>query len=273
MELDWPSRIKALIAGEGPLMVFQPIERLSDRRVVGVEALARFPEDRLPAGSSVMGLTDEAGLGFGPDVWFRAADLVGLGVELELAAISAALDRLDDVPRGAYLSINCGPATLVSGALADALDGRPVERIVVELTEHLAIADYDAVAAAIRDLHERRRISVGAKVPARIPGIAVDDFGAGSASLSHLMKLRKLLSVVKLDISLVAAIDVDEDLQDLAEWIVARGRRPPGFLVIAEGIEHAAQMLTLESLGVWGGQGWHIGRPGPLPLRSSKGTR
>lgn len=242
-------------------MVFQPIERLSDRRRLGWEALARFPEDRLPAGSAEAGLTDEAGLGFGPDVWFKAADAHHLGVELEVAAIVAALDRIDDVPAGEYLAVNVGPETLVSGALAKVVAGRNLSRVVVELTEHLAISNYKQVRSAIDDL-----VTVhSASACTRIPGVAADDVGAGTASLRHLLELRTVLDFCKLDLSLTAGIDADEGRQVITEAIVGMGQSA-GFRVVAEGIEHAAQLLTLESLGVYAGQGWHIGRPGPLPI-------
>lgn len=241
-------------------MVFQPIHRLADGRRVGFEALARFPEDRLPAGSAAAGLVDEAGLGFGPDVWFAAADVEGLGVELEVAAIVAALDRLDDVPVGEYVAVNVGPATLVSGDLASAVAGRDLSRVVVEITEHMAIDDYAAVRSAVVDLQAAH----GATVCTKIPGMAADDVGAGAASLRHLLELADLLAFAKLDIALTKNIDTDGVRQALAAGMVGMGDAA-GFRVVAEGVEHEAQLVTLRSLGVHSGQGWHLGRPGPLP--------
>lgn len=264
--LDWPARISALLAGPGPLMVFQPIERLSDRRRLGWEALARFPEDRLPAGAAAAGQTDEAGLGFGPDVWFRAADYEGLGVELEVAAVCAALDRLDDVPDDEYIAVNVGPEALVSGALAEAVAGWDLSRVVVELTEHLVITDYGAVRAAIEDLRRRHsEVAVCTKVPNRpIPDVAADDVGAGAASLNHVLELAGLLTFAKLDLHLTRNIDTDLVRQELTGGLVGMGKAG-GFLIVAEGVEDEAQLLTLESLGVHAGQGYFLGRPGPLP--------
>jgi EAL domain-containing protein (putative c-di-GMP-specific phosphodiesterase class I) len=258
--VDWRQRIEALIAGPGPHMVFQPIVRLADGVRTGWEALARFPEDRLPAGSAEAGLTDEAGFGFGPDVWFAHADLEGLGVPLEVAAITAALDRLADVPDDEYVAVNCGPGTLVSGQLAAAVAGVDLSRVVLELTEHLAIHDYPAVRRAVADLREAHSAGLCTK----IPGFAADDVGAGAASLLHLLELADLLDFCKLDIALTRGIDTDDVRQALAVGLVGMGHQA-GFRIVAEGVETEAQLVTLRRLGVYAAQGWHTGRPGPLP--------
>lgn len=245
-------------------MVFQPIFRLDDGVRVGWEALARFPEDRLPAGAGAAGLVDEQGLGFRPDVWFAHADIEGLGVELELAAIRAALRRLEDLPAGEYMAVNVGPEALVSGRLAEAIEEVDLSWVVIELTEHLAIRNYEAVRSAVVQLQEER----SAKVCTKIPGIAADDMGAGAASLRHLLELRTVLDYCKLDVSLTAGIDTDEGRQVLAGAIVGMGLSA-GFRVVAEGVEHEAQLVTLRSLGVHAGQGWHLGRPGSLPKEAT----
>ena len=102
-------RLEAVIAGDGLSVVYQPIVDLRRQRPLGWEALARFAGDR-PCG---------------PDVWFREASEVGLGVALELAAVRATLAVLPGLPADAYLSINASPATVVSGELARALEASP----------------------------------------------------------------------------------------------------------------------------------------------------
>lgn len=258
--MDWRRRIEALIAGPGPLMVFQPVVRLDDGRRIGFEALARFPEDRLPAGSADAGLVDEAGLGFSPDVWFSAAGVEGLGTELEVAAISAALERIPDVPAGHHIAVNVGPETLVSGQLSAALEGLDLSGVVVELTEHMAIRDYGAVKAAVVELQEEH----SARCCTKIPWIAADDMGAGAASLHHLAELGELLAFAKLDLSLTRGIDTDRSRRALAAALVGMGHEL-GFRIVAEGVEHEAQRIALASLGAYAAQGWLIGRPGPLP--------
>jgi EAL domain-containing protein (putative c-di-GMP-specific phosphodiesterase class I) len=265
--VDWRQRVEALIAGGGPTMVFQPIHRLADGQLIGREALARFPSS----------MTDEdleaahgpnwrlgAYTSEGPGVWFEMADLLGLGVELEVSAIRAALARLGDLPAGEYVAVNVGPETLVSGQLAKALGDADLSRVVVELTEHLAIPDYGAVRSAVVELQEAHRAKVCTKVGRNIPAVAADDMGAGEASLRHLLELRTILDYCKLDIALTVGIDTDEGRRILAGAIVGMGEQA-GFKVVAEGVEHAAQVVTLQSIGVFAAQGYYLGRPGPLP--------
>jgi EAL domain-containing protein (putative c-di-GMP-specific phosphodiesterase class I) len=261
--VDWRRRLQTLLDGPGPVMVFQPIHELAGGQRVGFEALARFPSDLSDADLELLHGPDWR-LGSytseGPAVWFQMADQLGFGVDLEVAAICAAIDRLDDVPLGNYIAVNVGPEALVSGRLLDALGDSDLSRVVVEITEHLAIDDYAAVRRAVTALQTRHSANVCTKVP----GMAADDVGAGSASLRHLLELADLLAFAKLDIALTRGIDTDQVRQALAAGMVGMGT-VAGFRVVAEGVEDEAQLVTLRSLGVYAGQGWHLGRPGPLP--------
>ena len=124
-------------------MVFQPIVDLTTGRVVAVEALARF--DCEPRRT--------------PDAWFAEAQEVGLGAKAELAAIDAALASLDDLPHDVVMTVNASPMTTLSNALDARLAQVPGDRIVVELTEHDRIDDYQAVLAALEGLRERVYVS------------------------------------------------------------------------------------------------------------------
>jgi PAS domain S-box-containing protein len=143
--------------------------------------------------------------------------------------VSAAL--LDDPARLAYLLWKAGSRS-----------------IVLEITEHEAIDDYVSL---------RRRIDeIG--IPLRL---AVDDAGAGYASLRHILELRP--DIVKLDRSLVVDIDGDPVRQGLVAGLrhfasIARAR------VVAEGIETQAEFAVLVDLGIELGQGYLLGRPGPV---------
>jgi EAL domain-containing protein (putative c-di-GMP-specific phosphodiesterase class I) len=125
----------------------------------------------------------------------------------------------------------------------------PAERVVVEITEHAPIANYDTFnegLAAVRALGVR---------------LAIDDAGAGFASLRHILQLRPEL--IKLDTTLIAAIESDRSQQALAAGIISFADGI-GATVVAEGIEHAAALDALRRLGVPLGQGFHLGRPAGL---------
>ncbi|MCW2696839.1 MAG: hypothetical protein JWR62_1924 [Modestobacter sp.] len=232
---DRRARIQQVLDDGGPTMVFQPIVELATGRSVGAEALARFPVQ-----------PDRA-----PEEWFADAVDVGLGVELELAAIRAAVAQLDALPAGTYLSVNAGPDTVVSPQLHQLLSSAPGNRLVVELTEHIAVADYAALTEALDALRCR-----GVR-------LAVDDAGSGFSSLRHILNLKP--DIIKLDRALVEAIDTDPARRALAGSLLTFANEI-GAQVIAEGIEKLREQTVLRRLGVRYGQGFHLGRPGPMPL-------
>jgi EAL domain-containing protein (putative c-di-GMP-specific phosphodiesterase class I) len=121
-------------------------------------------------------------------------------------------------------------------------------RIVLELTEHVPIGDYAQLRTAIDRLGDVQ--------------IAVDDAGAGYASLRHILELRP--AYAKLDISLVRGIDGDDLRQAMAAGIQYYALRT-GCRLVAEGVETEAEADTLRDLGVDLGQGYLFGRPERLP--------
>ena len=240
LEAEWRSRrrqVEGALTGDALHMVFQPIAELDAGRVVGVEALARFEcEPRRP-----------------PNEWFADAVEVGLGVELELAAARAALAGLDRLPAEVYVSVNLSPAAVTTPGLPDLLAGLPGERLVVELTEHSQVEDYEPLLDALDGLR-RRGVHM-----------AVDDAGAGYAGLRHILRLHP--DIIKLDTDLTRSIDVDPVRRALAASLLTFAH-DIGAALIAEGIETSHELDTLRSLGVPWGQGYHLARPGHLPLPS-----
>lgn len=214
-------------------VVYQPIYCFSNARIVGLEALSRFtaPPPRPP------------------DVWFKEAVSVDLGEQLEMAAIAAALGNLRRVPHDVYLALNISPAHLMSGALARALSHYPLERIAIEITEHVAIPDYAAFAAAAAPLRAK-----GMK-------LVVDDAGAGYASFRHILKLKP--DTIKLDISITRDIDTDRTRRALAAALV-RFAQETGSQIVAEGVETDAELSVLRELGIDTAQGYLLGHPLPL---------
>jgi PAS domain S-box-containing protein len=227
---DRERRIRTVLDAGGPVMVFQPIVELVTGRPIGAEALARF------AGQPYRP----------PNEWFADAAEVGLGTELELAAIGAALAELDRLPQGAYLSLNAAPSTVTSPELHEMLRGGRAARVVLELTEHVGVEDYTELIEALDSLR-----AMGAR-------LAVDDAGAGVSSLQHILNLRP--DIIKLDRALVEGIDNDPARRALAASLMAFGAEI-GAQVVAEGIENRREQTVLRRLGIRYGQGFHLGRP------------
>jgi EAL domain-containing protein (putative c-di-GMP-specific phosphodiesterase class I)/FixJ family two-component response regulator len=224
--------IERFVTGHGVWMVFQPIIDLETRVEIGVEALARF-------GSIPMKP---------PDQWFAAATALELGLQLELRTMREALAGLSKIPDDVFLALNSSHHTAESPELVDRLEG--VERrIVLEITEHEAIEDYGALAEALAPLRER-----GLRV-------AVDDVGAGYASLRHALQLAP--DMVKMDMSLTRGIDRDPGRRALAAALISFAGET-NMTIIAEGIETAAELDALRELGVRYGQGFYFARPAPL---------
>jgi EAL domain-containing protein (putative c-di-GMP-specific phosphodiesterase class I) len=222
------------VVGEGGLrLVFQPVVRLATGEAEGYEALARFP-----------------GAGRPPDEWFAEAATVGSLAELELATVRLALGHLDRIPGGALLFLNLSPSTVTSPALRRELAGVQASRVVLEVTERAPVADYPRLRGVLEDL---RRDGIR---------FAVDDAGAGWASLRHVLELSP--DFIKLDRALVRGVQRDPSRRTLIEGLlpVAAGMDAR---VIAEGIEEAAQLEALRELGVPLGQGFFLGRPAELP--------
>jgi EAL domain-containing protein (putative c-di-GMP-specific phosphodiesterase class I) len=228
------TRVRRLIEGEGLVMHFQPIVDLTTGAIVGSEALARFLDE-----------PDRP-----PNERFREAADVGLGVELELAAIRSALAEVGNVPAGTYISVNASHRVAMHRGLLGLLDEAPVERLVVEITEHEPVEDYDAFTSALRLLRER-----GVR-------IAIDDAGAGFSSLRHTLRLAP--DIVKLDISITRDIDTDRGRRALASAMISFADEM-GMVIVAEGVETEAERATLKELRVPFGQGYLFAKPGPLP--------
>jgi EAL domain-containing protein (putative c-di-GMP-specific phosphodiesterase class I)/ActR/RegA family two-component response regulator len=235
-QLERESAVEEARLDEGGIgLVFQPIVALGDRkRVVGFEALARFvvAPDR------------------GPAEWFAEASEIGLGVDLELATMRLSLDRIGELPAGAFLSVNAGPDTLVTPAAAELLRDAPAGRVVLEITEHAPVADYDAL---------RRALVAFCGAGGRL---AVDDAGAGFASLRHVLRLAP--DIIKIDSGVIGEIRSDRAARALTAALLSFANEM-GQLVIAEGVEDDDTATVLRTLGVPYGQGFHFGEPTPSP--------
>lgn len=229
-EKDIEHRVRAVLDEQRYTLVYQPIIRLEPHELVGYEALARFPVEPVRA----------------PDQWFCEAAEVGLQEELELAVLRKALQVVEHLPANVYLSLNVSPNTILKHSLAQVLEGHPLERLMLEVTEHASINDYALVATELAPLRQR-----GLR-------LAVDDAGAGFASFRHILKLKP--DVIKLDYSLIHHIDRDRNRRALAAALI-RFAEETGSKVVAEGVETEAELQTLRELNVNKVQGYLLGHP------------
>lgn len=229
MDMEARLRIEGVLDGHID-MLFQPIIEIRTGDLLGVEALSRFPS--IPERP--------------PDVWFAEAHDAGLGLQLELAAVSDAIGMLKYLPESLMMAINVGPDSVGSSALLEILEDVHPDRIVLEITEHIRIDDYASLNSRINRLRD-----AGVR-------LAIDDTGTGYSSLAHILKLRP--DFIKLDRFLTAGIDSDPAKRALAACLVSFAA-DTGAEIIAEGVETSSELATLSTLNVRYGQGFYLGRP------------
>ncbi len=230
-ELTRDRILGVLRPGDAIATAFQPIVDLLSARVVGVEALSRFVDHR-----------------HATETWFRDAASVGLGADLELRAMAGALAAIPRLPEHLYASVNLSPTVVADPRVPMLIErsGLPASRIVIEITEHQAIEDYETFGAVLSGLRR-----AGCR-------LAVDDAGAGFASFRHILRIRP--EIIKLDRGVVAGIDRDLARRALAASVVTFALELNAF-VVAEGVETEAELEALAVLGLDGVQGYLDGRP------------
>ncbi|MGH2847607.1 MAG: EAL domain-containing protein, partial [Thermoleophilaceae bacterium] len=228
--------LERLCRGEGVRMATQPVVDLETGHPHAYEALARF---------ATRG-------GQGPLHWFALADEFGVRAELELACLRASLELVDDLPRGARLSVNLSAPMLVDRRTAELLQACPaLSRLIIEVTEETLVRHGPAIDRMLGHLRHRGVL------------FAVDDVGAGYSGLSQLATLRP--TYLKLDRGLVREIDREPARVALVRALsdYARGT---GGLLVAEGLETAAELAQVRAAGAPLGQGYLLARPGePWP--------
>jgi EAL domain-containing protein (putative c-di-GMP-specific phosphodiesterase class I) len=228
--------VEQVLRDESINIAFQPIIDVQLGRVVGAEALSRFTTEPIRP----------------PDLWFAAAESIGRGLDLEERALRKALTTAFGLPAGCYAALNVSPAMLTSVRLFPLLQasGFPLDRIVIEVTEHTSVVDYGLARAAREQLRAH-----GIRV-------AVDDAGAGYASLQHILALAP--DMIKIDRSLISGVDADP-IRGSMVAAVAMFALQSGAALVAEGVETAGEMEALRLLGVDHAQGYFIARPSTSP--------
>jgi diguanylate cyclase (GGDEF)-like protein len=221
---------------------FQPVWDLQSRRISGIESLARWT-------SAQHGEVSPAS--FVP--FSEQSDLISA---LTRWSVNATLRQAANLPTDSGLSfaINFSPRVFARSGTAEqligALDiwGVPPTAVVVEITETALVNDLES---SMQVLHRLRDLGVR---------IAIDDFGAGYASIAYLRRFPA--TELKIDQSLVGAMRDDPHTGKLVSAIINMAHHMD-LTTVAEGIEEQATQDLLADMGCDFGQGYHLGRPEP----------
>ncbi|UVE16559.1 EAL and GGDEF domain-containing protein [Pseudomonas sp. LS44] len=237
-----------LILAHGDLhSLFQPILSLSERRILGYEALTRGPSNS-PLHS--------------PINLFGVARHAGRLSELELACRKSACRRFSEQQLEGKLFLNVSPESLLDphyqpGRTLQLLQkfGICPERVVIELTEQSPTEDFALLDTA---LHHYRAMGFS---------IALDDLGAGYSSLRLWSELRP--DYVKIDRHFIDGIHQDAVKREFVESILKMAKASRA-QVIAEGIERPEELDVLAEMGVDLVQGYLLCRPQEQPIRDAR---
>ncbi len=230
--------LKRIIVREEVDVLYQPIVSLRDLSILGFEAL-----------STPMGGADIEGA----EMLFALAEEVDLSTQLDRACRRRAFANARRWLGDALLFLNTDPRTVEElGTREDALrhlfqnGGVTPTRVVLEITERSAVGNPAAFEATLNRFRDH-----GIRV-------AVDDAGAGYASLNTIARLKP--DFLKFDMALVRDIDRDRVKQELLATVQELGRRVNA-RIIAEGVETKGELETLTRAGVDFGQGYLLARP------------
>jgi EAL domain-containing protein (putative c-di-GMP-specific phosphodiesterase class I)/GGDEF domain-containing protein len=209
---------------------YHPIVLATTREIFGYEALARGQMRTLRS----------------PEVMFEVAAEADLIWELSRLCRARALEGMSTRLEGdQLLFLNVDPTDFADPAFTEQEVADP-SRVVIEITERTAIKDYPKFRDRLKAFRER-----GYR-------FAVDDAGSGYAGLGSIANLEP--DFIKLDISLVSAIDTNFIKQNLVQTMV-KFADDHGAKVIAEGVERAEEFKTVQDLGVHLVQGFFLHRP------------
>jgi EAL domain-containing protein (putative c-di-GMP-specific phosphodiesterase class I) len=221
--------VSNLIDTEDMEVALQPVFDVHDGHCLGVEALARFP--------AAYGATEAV---------FASAHSVGLGAALERLALARAIALLPELPANQFLAVNLTPH--VAYELAGLGHDYPslMPHLVLEITEHAAVDSYAQLRDALRPMRD-----VGLR-------LAIDDAGAGYASLKHVIELEP--DIIKIDRSIIDGLAADRARRSVVSAFVLLAL-DIGATVIAEGIETTEDLEAVRDLGVDAAQGYLFARP------------
>jgi PAS domain S-box-containing protein len=244
-KLAWVKRIREALEEDRFVLYAQPIMELGSGREVQRELLIRMSEpdsSRLIAPGAFLPVAEELGLITDIDRWVitRSAEIAASGLAVELNVSAASIGEP-------------GLIGFIQEAISAA--GADPRQMVFEITETALVDDEAAGRRFVEALHE-----IGCKV-------ALDDFGTGYGGFTYIKKLP--IDFLKIDIEFVRDLVDNAASRNVVEAVVGLAQ---GFELktVAEGVEDEATLTLLRELGVDYAQGYHIGRPGPLPGRGPK---
>ena len=227
---------------------YQPVIRLSDGDIVGMEALVRWnhPEDGMIPPLEFIPLAEESGLVIPLGRWVLDQACIDLSQWQERWTMAG------HPPLNCAVNVSARQlqSTDFLRSVDETLARHGVESswLTIEITESVLVQDSEEVMSRLRDLH-----SWGIT-------LSLDDFGTGYSSLSYLHRFP--IQILKIDQSFVRGMDEDDDRKKILDAIVSLAGSL-GLVLIAEGIERESQAKYLRETGCEYGQGFHLGRPVP----------
>ena len=226
-------RIENVLENRMVLTALQPVRQLPTGRILGFEALTRFVStDGSPAAT-----------------WFRDAAALGLGADLEIAALESAIAAGQEIPAPLFIAVNLSPAAITDPRIQYLLltSSLPPDRIIIDLTEQAGGQDWAAVAGTLE--------------PLRRHGLRFSMDGSDDDAL--IVCVRSIRpEIIKLDRGFISSL-VDGQNRSVA---AVRGlARETGGVLAAEGIETQAELAAVIEAGVTAGQGFLLGRPSANP--------
>ena len=242
-KLSLSTRLRKAVEQQSWILHYQPLIDLSTAKMIGVEALIRWPE---PGGGLVA-----------PGEFIPLAEEMGL-IEAIGDWVVEELSRQDQAWRAHGLeldiSFNLSPRQLWQKDVVDKIMSRiegmgmAPSRLTVEITESTAMTDPDRTQFILEDMHAR-----GLK-------LAIDDFGTGYSSLARLKHMP--VDVLKIDQSFIRDVNSDRDAASMVSAMIALAQNL-GMVALAEGIETDAEWRFLADRGCRWGQGYLFSRPVP----------
>ncbi|MBP8171953.1 MAG: bifunctional diguanylate cyclase/phosphodiesterase, partial [Pseudomonas sp.] len=248
MEFETRARVRLLqelrsaFERERLFVVYQPQVRLSDRQLIGVEALLRWRNDD---GSFIS-----------PTQFIPLAESSGLIISLGEWVLRSACHDLQRInqqsPQPLRMAVNVSVMQFRQPNFLEMLDRTLAESAIdprlleLEITESVAMLDAGFMIALLNQIKSRGIC------------IAVDDFGTGFSSLSYLEQLN--VDRLKIDISFVRQMEQSAGSRRIVETIIQLGQSLQ-LELIAEGIEQESQAQILTGLGCHDGQGYLFAKP------------